>query len=69
MSWTAYLVRNMYVRIHLFPNEILFSVNMSGMTKHELKLKAGMVVILIRNINKFLGLCNDTWMVVKKIFK
>ncbi|XP_074352868.1 uncharacterized protein LOC141692021 [Apium graveolens] len=42
---------------------------MSGMPKHDLKLKVGVVVMLTRNINQVLGLCNGTQMVIKKLFK
>ncbi|KAL8154834.1 hypothetical protein AgCh_000257 [Apium graveolens] len=52
-----------------FPVEFLNSIDMSGMPKHELKLKVGVVVMLTRNINQVLGLCNGTRMVIKKLFK
>ncbi|XP_074346595.1 uncharacterized protein LOC141685390 [Apium graveolens] len=52
-----------------FPVEFLNSIDMSGIPKHELKLKVGVVVMLTRNINQVLGLCNGTRMVIKKLFK
>ncbi|KAK1352696.1 ATP-dependent DNA helicase [Heracleum sosnowskyi] len=42
-----------------FPVEFLNSINMHGMPKHELRLKVGVVVMLTRNINQVLGLCNE----------
>nr|XP_017237579.1 PREDICTED: uncharacterized protein LOC108210701 [Daucus carota subsp. sativus] len=52
-----------------FPEEFLNSIDMSGLPKHKLKLKPGVVVMLTRNINQAFGLCNGTRMVVKKMFK
>ncbi|WOH12592.1 hypothetical protein DCAR_0832098 [Daucus carota subsp. sativus] len=52
-----------------FPEEFLNSIDMSGLPKHMLNLKPGVVVMLTRNINQAFGLCNGTRMVVKKLFK
>lgn len=49
-----------------FPIEYLNSLNMSCVPKHELKIKEGSVVMLMRNLNQIMGLCNGTRMVVKK---
>ncbi|XP_074352067.1 uncharacterized protein LOC141691228 [Apium graveolens] len=43
-----------------FPVEYLNSINMSCIPKHELKLKVGVVVMLMRNLNQIMGLCNGS---------
>ncbi|XP_074341972.1 uncharacterized protein LOC141679370 [Apium graveolens] len=47
-----------------FPVEYLNSINMPCMPKHELKVKFGAVVMLMRNLNQIMGLCNGTRMIV-----
>ncbi|XP_074374064.1 uncharacterized protein LOC141714444 [Apium graveolens] len=47
-----------------FPVEYLNSINMPCMPKHEFKLKVGVVVMLMRNLNQIMGLCNGTRMIV-----
>ena len=47
-----------------FPVEYLNSLNMPCIPKHELKIKVGVVVMLMRNLNQIMGLCNGTRMVV-----
>ncbi|XP_074327785.1 uncharacterized protein LOC141665699 [Apium graveolens] len=47
-----------------FPVEYLNSINMPCMPKHELKVKVGAVVMLMRNLNQIMGLCNGTRMIV-----
>lgn len=46
--------------------EYLNSINMSCIPKHEMNFKVGAVVMLMRNLNKIMGLCNGTRMIVKK---
>lgn len=50
-----------------YPQEFLNSQNPSGMPPHELKLKSGAIVMLIRNLNPKKGLCNGTRLVVKEM--
>ncbi|XP_074351859.1 uncharacterized protein LOC141691008 [Apium graveolens] len=52
-----------------FPVEYLNSINMPYIPKHELKLKVGVVVMLMRNLNQIMGLCNGTRMIVKSYRK
>lgn len=52
-----------------FPIEYLNSINLPSILKHELKLKVGSVVMLIRNLNQIIGLCNGTRMVLTKCLK
>lgn len=54
---------------NVFPTEYLNSINISGMPPDDLKLKVGVVLMLMRNLNQTLGLCNDTWMIVTKCLK
>lgn len=41
-----------------FTTEYLNSITPSGMPHHELNLKVGCIIMLLRNINSKLGLCN-----------
>jgi hypothetical protein len=43
-----------------YPIEFLNSLSLSGMPAHNLKLKIGCPLILLRNLNPTLGLCNGT---------
>nr|XP_017217347.1 PREDICTED: ATP-dependent DNA helicase PIF1-like [Daucus carota subsp. sativus] len=52
-----------------FPPEYMNSLNVPGLPLHELKLKVGTVVMLMRNLNQTLGLCNGTRMMVTKCLK
>ena len=51
-----------------YPTEFLNSLSISGMPPHELNLKVGLPVMLIRNINANSGLCNGTRLIIKRIF-
>ncbi|WOH09633.1 hypothetical protein DCAR_0729091 [Daucus carota subsp. sativus] len=51
-----------------FPPEYMNSLNVPGLPLHELKLKVGTVVMLMRNLNQTLGLCNGTRMMGTKHF-
>ncbi|XP_074373688.1 uncharacterized protein LOC141714039 [Apium graveolens] len=52
-----------------FPTEYLNSLCIPGLPNHELKLNEGVVVMLMRNLNQTLGLCNGTRLIVTKCFK
>ncbi|XP_074336449.1 uncharacterized protein LOC141673595 [Apium graveolens] len=47
-----------------FPVEYLNSLNMPCIPKHELNIKVGVIVMLMRNLNQIIGLCNGTRMIV-----
>jgi len=48
----------------LYPTEVLNSIKGSGLPNHIIKLKVGAPVMLLRNIDKSLGLCNGTRLTV-----
>ncbi|XP_063939345.1 uncharacterized protein LOC135148359 [Daucus carota subsp. sativus] len=52
-----------------FPSEYLHNFNMPGVPAHELILKEGAMVMLMRNLDQTVGLCNGTRMVVTKCLK
>jgi ATP-dependent DNA helicase PIF1 len=39
-------------------------VTINNFPQHELNLKVGVLVMLLRNINWSLGLCNGTWLLI-----
>ncbi|XP_077224125.1 uncharacterized protein LOC143857543 [Tasmannia lanceolata] len=47
--------------------EYLNSLNFSGIPKHCLELKVGVPVILLRNLNPAVGLCNGTRLIVLRL--
>jgi ATP-dependent DNA helicase PIF1 len=51
-----------------YPTEFLNSLNISGLPPHELQLKIGLPVILLRNISPNNGLCNGTRLIIKQIY-
>ncbi|XP_076913059.1 uncharacterized protein LOC143571549 [Bidens hawaiensis] len=50
---------------NFYPIEFLNSLTVSGLTPHKLQLKIGCPIILLRNINPSLGLCNGTRLICK----
>jgi len=48
------------------PMEFLHSLNIGSLPPHVLNLKIGCPVILLRNINPSIGLCNGTKLIVHK---
>ena len=51
------------------PFEYLHTLEISGFPSHELNLKIGCPVILLRNYNPKIGLCNGTKLIVHKFIK
>jgi hypothetical protein len=49
---------------HLYPIEFLNSLKFQGMPPHKLKLKIGLPVMLLRNVNPTQGMCNGTRLVI-----
>jgi ATP-dependent DNA helicase PIF1 len=54
---------------HMYPTEFLNTLKFSGIPNHELKLKVGLPVMLLRNINQYAGLCNGTRMTITQLGK
>ncbi|GJY94111.1 DNA helicase [Tanacetum coccineum] len=52
----------------LYPTEYLNSLQFSGFPPHELELKVGTPIMLLRNVNLQGGMCNGTRMIVKKMW-
>ncbi len=51
----------------LYPVEFLNTLQFSGIANHELELKVGMPILLIRNLNQSIGLCNGTRLIIKRL--
>jgi hypothetical protein len=51
----------------LYPTEFLNTLEFSGIPNHELRLKVGLRVMLLRNINQSAGLCNKTKMTLTQL--
>ncbi|EOA12227.1 hypothetical protein CARUB_v10012744mg, partial [Capsella rubella] len=51
----------------VYSQEFLNSINVSGLPKHELTLKKGAPIMLLRNIDPKGGLCNGTRLIVTQM--
>ena len=51
-----------------FPIEFLDSLELTGLPPHELNLKVGAIVMLLRNMNVALGLLNGTRLIVRNMY-
>ncbi len=51
----------------LYPVEFLNILQFSGIANHELELKVGVPILLLRNFNQSIGLCNGTKLIVKRL--
>jgi ATP-dependent DNA helicase PIF1 len=51
----------------LYPVEFLNTLRFSSITNHELQLKVGVPILLLRNLNQSIGLCNGTKLIVKRL--
>ena len=67
-EWTGFSADSLAVdETAPIPVEFLNAQNDGGMPPHELKLKPGVPVMLLRNLNPRVGLCNGTRMLVDDI--
>lgn len=51
----------------LYPVEFLNTMQVSGLPDHHLKLKTGVPIMLLRNLNPSKGLCNGTRLIVTQL--
>jgi len=51
----------------LYSVEFLNTLQFSGIATHELELKVGVPILLLRNLNQSIGLCNGTRLIVKRL--
>ncbi|GKB89484.1 DNA helicase, partial [Tanacetum coccineum] len=51
----------------LYPTKYLNTLSFAGLPSHNLELKVGTPIMLLRNINIVGGLCNGTRMIVKQL--
>ena len=51
----------------MYPTKFLNSVTLSGLPPHELNLKKGAIVMMMRNLSTAQGLCNGTRMIVEDV--
>jgi hypothetical protein len=50
-----------------YPTEFLNTLSVSGLPPHKLRVKIGLPIIMLRNLNPNAGLCNGTRLVVKTL--
>lgn len=53
--------------IDTYTTEFLNTVKGSGIPDHQIRLKVGAPIMLLRNIDKSLGLCNGTRLTVSRL--
>jgi ATP-dependent DNA helicase PIF1 len=51
----------------LYPVEFLNTLQFSGIANHKLELKVGMLILLLRNLNQSIGLCNGTRLIANRL--
>jgi ATP-dependent DNA helicase PIF1 len=51
----------------LYPTEFLNSITVNSFPNHKLILKNGVIVMLLRNLNQDIGLCNSTRLLVTRL--
>jgi ATP-dependent DNA helicase PIF1 len=51
----------------LYPVEFLNTLQFNDIANHELELKVGVPILLLRNLNQSIGLCNGTRLIVKRL--
>ncbi len=51
----------------LYPMEFLNTLQFSVIANHKLELKVDVPILLLRNLNQSIGLCNGTRLIVKRL--
>jgi len=51
----------------LYLMEFLNILQFNGIANHKLELKVGMLILLLRNLNQSIGLCNGTKLIINKL--
>jgi ATP-dependent DNA helicase PIF1 len=51
----------------LYPMEFLNTLQFNGIANHKLELKVGLPILLLRNLNQSIGLCNGTRLIIKRL--
>jgi ATP-dependent DNA helicase PIF1 len=51
----------------LYSVEFLNTLQFSDIANHKLELKVGMPILLLRNFNQSIGLCNGTRLIVNRL--
>jgi ATP-dependent DNA helicase PIF1 len=51
----------------LYPVEFLNTLQFNSIANHKLEFKVGMPILLLRNLNQSIGLCNGTRLIVKRL--
>jgi hypothetical protein len=51
----------------LYPVEFLNTLQFGGIANHKLELKMSVPILLLRNFNQSIGLCNGTRLIVKRL--
>ncbi|XP_057723372.1 uncharacterized protein LOC130939271 [Arachis stenosperma] len=64
---SSYLWSSCKSELDTFTPDVLNAINCSGLPPHELILKVGVPVMLLRNIDQFNGLCNGTRLQVRRL--
>ncbi|CAN1129143.1 ATP-dependent DNA helicase PIF1 [Linum perenne] len=58
---------NSYAAEGEFPLKLSNSLQIGNFPDHQLRLKVGVLIILLRNLNQTTGLCNDTRIVIRTL--
>jgi ATP-dependent DNA helicase PIF1 len=51
----------------LYLMEFLNTLQLNNIVNHKLELKVGMPILLLRNLNQSIGLCNGTRLIIKRL--
>ncbi len=55
------------VGVSLYLVEFLNTLQFSGIANHKLELKVGVPILLLRNLNQSVGLCNGTRLIINRL--